>query len=177
MDLMREASGNFLVGTVILGFLSIFQMRQASSPFESLNSACLGMSQNDVRSPVQISQRPRAFPRLTPGDRDNPASCEMKQVPKFKPLQGNPTFFRVTTSWGRLHLGQKTQCPSHIPNAEGKLLFRCLWKVGLPLLSKTGNQFSSRNHMRCTELSSSCCTEIDIPLALRRVSQGISGCS
>ena len=133
------------------------------------------MSQKDVRSPVQISQRPRAFPRLTPGDRDNPASCEMKEVPPFKPLQGNLAFFRVRATRGPLHLGQKTQGPSHIPNAEGKLLFRCLWKVGLPLLSKTGNQFSSRDHMGCTEQSSSCCTEIDIPLALRRVSQGKSG--
>ena len=135
------------------------------------------MSQMDVRSPVLISQRPRAVPRFSPGDRDNPASCEMKEVPPFKPLEENPTFFLVRTSRGRLHLGQKTQGTSHIPNAEGKLLFRCLWKFGLPLLSKTGNQFSSRDHMGCTELSSSFCTEIDIPLALRRVSQGISGCS
>ena len=36
---------------------------------------------------------------------------------------------------------------------------------------------SSRDDMGCTELSSSCSTEIDDPLHLRRVSQGISGVS
>ena len=34
--------------------------------------------------------------------------------------------------------------------------------------------FSSRDDMGCTELSSSCSTEIDDPLYLRRLSQGIS---
>ena len=169
--------GNFLVGTVILGLLSIFHKSQALFPFEALNSIRLSRSQKDVRTPVQITWRPRAFPRLTTGDTDNPASCQMKEVPPFKPLQGNPASFCVRVSRGPLHLGQKTQGPSHIPNSEGNLLFKCFWKVGLPRLSKTGNQFSSRDDMGCTELSSSCCSEIDIPLALRRVSQGISGCS
>ena len=35
----------FLVGTVILGFVSIFMKSQASTPFEALNSACLSMCQ------------------------------------------------------------------------------------------------------------------------------------
>ena len=35
----------FLVATVILGFLSIFNKSQASSPFEALNSACLSRFQ------------------------------------------------------------------------------------------------------------------------------------
>ena len=35
----------FLVGTVILGFLSIFMKSQDSKPFEALNSACLLMCQ------------------------------------------------------------------------------------------------------------------------------------
>ena len=34
--------------------------------------------------------------------------------------------------------------------------------------------FSSRDDMECTEHSSSCSTEIDDPLYLRRLSQGIS---
>ena len=34
---------------------------------------------------------------------------------------------------GPFHLEQKTQGPSHIPIAEGRLLLRCLWKVGLPV--------------------------------------------
>ena len=35
----------FLVGKVILGFLSIFKKSQASSPFEALNSVCLSKCQ------------------------------------------------------------------------------------------------------------------------------------
>ena len=37
--------------------------------------------------------------------------------------------------------------------------------------------FSSLDVMQCMEFSSVCCTEIDDPLYLRRVSQGISGVS
>ena len=159
---------------MILGFLSIFHKCQAPFPFEALNSTHLSRSHKDERSTVQIRRRPRAFPRLTPADTDNLASCQMKEVPPFKPLQGNPAFFPVRVSRGPLHLGQG---PSHIPNIEGKLLFMCLWKVGLPHLSTTGNQLSSGDDMGYTELSSSCCTVIDILLALRLVSQGISGCS
>ena len=49
-------------------------------------------------------------------------------------------FSRVAAgTWGIFHLRQKTQSPSHIPISEGRLPLRCLWKVGLPLQSKTGN--------------------------------------
>ena len=37
--------------------------------------------------------------------------------------------------------------------------------------------FSSQDDTGCTELSSSCSNEIDDPLSLRRVSQGITGVS
>ena len=120
---------------------------------------------------------PRAFSRVSPGDLDIPLSCEMKEDPAFKPLQGNLALFQVRASCLPFHLRKKTQSPSHIPLAEGKLLLRCLWKVGITLLSKTRNQLSSLEVMGCTEFSSSCCTEIDVPLDLRRVSQGISGVS
>ena len=56
--------------------------------------------------------------------------------------------------------------PSHIPIAEGSLLFRCLFKVGLPLHLKPGNQFSSRDDMGCTEVSSCCCAEMGVPVDL-----------
>ena len=56
----------------------------------------------------------------------------------------------------------------------GKLLLRRLWKVSSPLQSKTGNQISSWDDMGCMELSSSCCTEINIHIDLRLLSQGIS---
>ena len=84
-----------------------------------------------------------AFSRVSTGDSDMPSACEMKDEPEFKPLQGNRAFFSVRVSRGPFHLRQKTQGPSHIPTAEGKLLLRCLWKPGTPLQSKTGNQLSS----------------------------------
>ena len=134
----REAKGPLLVGTVIFAFLSIFTKRQASSPFEAMNSAHLSMCQKDVRPSVQKSWRTMAFSRVSTGDSDIPSSCEMKDEPTFKALQGNPAFFRVRASRGPLYLRQKTQSLSHITISEGRLLLRCLWKARLPLQSKTG---------------------------------------
>ena len=68
---------------------------------------------------------------------------------------------------------QETQGPTHIPIAEGKLHLRGWWKFGSNLQSKTGNQLSSGDDMGCMELSSSYCTDINIHIDLRRVSQGI----
>ena len=76
---------------------------------------------------------PRAFSRNFPEDSDIPLTCEMKDEPAFKPLQGNPTFFRVRESLYPLHMRQQIQGPANIPIAEGRLLLRCLWEVGLPL--------------------------------------------
>ena len=164
LEVRHKTEVHFLVGTVILGFLSIFKKSQVSSPFEALNSAHLSRCQSDVRPLVQMSLTPRAFSRVSTGDSDIPSSCEMKVEPAFKALQGNAAFFRIRTSRGPFPLKHKTQGPSHIPMAEGKLLLMCLWNVGLPLQSKTGNQLSSLDHMWCMELSSSCCAEIGAPL-------------
>ena len=89
----QETEVHFLVGTLILGFLSIFKKSQALSPFETLNSVCLSKCQRDVISPVQMRRRPTAFSRVSTGDSDLPSSCEMKDEPEFKPLQGNPALF------------------------------------------------------------------------------------
>ena len=89
----QETEVHFLVGTVILGFLSIFRNSQALSPYEALNSMCLLRGQRDVRPPVQVRWRLTAFSRISTGDSDMLSSCEMKDEPKFKPLQGNPAFF------------------------------------------------------------------------------------
>ena len=129
----QETEVPFLFGTVILGLLSIFKKSQASSPYETLNSVCLTRVQRDVRSPVQMRRKPMAFSMVSTRDSDMPSSCEMKDEPEFKPVQGNVAFFSVRASWGPFHLRQKTQGPSHIPTAEGKLLLRCLWKAGTPL--------------------------------------------
>ena len=87
----------------------------------------------DVRPPVQMRLGPRAFSRDCTDDSDIPLTCEMKDEPAFKPLQGNPTFFQVKESLYPLQVRQQIQGPSHIPIAEGRLLFRCLWEGGLPL--------------------------------------------
>ena len=93
----------------------------------------------------------------------------------MKPLQGNLDFFLITASRGPFRLKHKTQGPSDIHIPKVKLLLRCLWKDGLPLQSKTGNELSSPEDMGCPDLSSCFFTEIDVPIDLRRVSQGISG--
>ena len=65
---------HFLVGIVILGFLSIFKKGQASSPFEALNSVCLSRYQSDVIPTIQMSQRTMAFSRVSTGVSDIPSS-------------------------------------------------------------------------------------------------------
>ena len=93
LDVSREAKLPILIGIVILVFLSIFTKSQASSPFEALNSAQLSMSQMDVRPSVQKRLRTMAFSRVSTGDSDIPSSCEMKDEPAFKALQGKSAFF------------------------------------------------------------------------------------
>ena len=80
----RKTEVHFLVGTVILGFLSVFKKSQASSPFEALNSVFLSRYQSDVIPPVQMRRRTMVFFRVSTGDSDIPSSCEMKDEPAFK---------------------------------------------------------------------------------------------
>ena len=129
LEVRRETKCTFLVAKVTFGFLSIFNKSQALSPCETLNSTCLWRCQKDVRPPVQMSWGLMAFSSVSTGDSDIPSSCEMKDEPTFKPLEGNPAFFRVRASRCPFHLRQQTQCPSHIPIAEGSLLLRGLWKM------------------------------------------------
>ena len=151
-----------------------FQKESESSPYDALNSVYLWRGQRGVRPPVQMRQTPTAFSRVSTGVSDMPSSCEMKDEPEFKPLLGIRAFFCVRASPGPFHLRQKTQGPSHITTAEGKLLLRCFWKVGSHLQSKTLNQLSSWDDMGCMELSSSCCTGINIYIDLRLVAHRIS---
>ena len=85
----------------------------------------------DVRPPVQLRRGTRVSSRVFTQDSDIPSSCQMKEEPAFKPLQGNPTLLLVRESRYPLHLRQKTQGPSHISIGEGRLLLGCLFKVGL----------------------------------------------
>ena len=73
----------------------------------------------DVRSPVQMRLGARAYSRDYTEDSDMPLSGEMKDEPVFKPLQGNPTFFRVRESRYPLHVRQKFRVP---------LTYRLLWE-------------------------------------------------
>ena len=93
LEVRQETEVHFLVGTVIWGFLSIFKKSQASSPYEAVNSMCLSRGQSDVRPPVQMSWTPTASSRVSRVDSDMPSSCEMKDEPEFKPLQGNRALF------------------------------------------------------------------------------------
>ena len=72
-------------------------------------------------------------------DSDIPSSCEIKDEPAFKPLQGNTAFFLVRESRYPLQFRQQNQGPSHIPIAEVRLILKCLWKVGLPVQDNPGN--------------------------------------
>ena len=93
LEVRQETKAHFLVGTVILGFLSIFKKSQASPPFEALNSVCLSIYQSDVIPPIQMRRRTMAFSRVSTRDSDIPLSCEMKYEPEFETLQGNTAFF------------------------------------------------------------------------------------
>ena len=93
LEVRQETKAHFLVGTVILGFLSIFKNSQASSTFEALNSVCLSRYQSDMIPSIQMRRRTMAFSRVATGDSDIPSSCEMQHEPEFKPLQGSPAFF------------------------------------------------------------------------------------
>ena len=93
LKVRQETEVHFLVGTVILGFLSIFKKSQASSPYEALNSMCFSRDQRYVRPPVQMRRTPTAFSRVSTGESDMPSSCEMKEERELKPLQGSRAFF------------------------------------------------------------------------------------
>ena len=68
LEVRRETLGPFLVATVILGFVSVFNKSQASSPFEAFKFVCLLRYQRDVRPPVQMKWETRAFSRVSKGD-------------------------------------------------------------------------------------------------------------
>ena len=78
LEMRQDTEVHILVGTVMLGFLSIFKKCQASSPFETLNSVCLLRCQRDVILPVQMRRRPTTFSRVSTGDSDIPSSFEKK---------------------------------------------------------------------------------------------------
>ena len=67
LEVRRVNKRPFLVGTEILGFLSIFKKSQASSPYEALSSVLLSRGQKDVWPPLQMRRTLMAFPRVSQG--------------------------------------------------------------------------------------------------------------
>ena len=55
LEVCRETQSLIPGATGILGFLVIFRRSQASSPFESLNSAFLSSCQTYLRPPVEMT--------------------------------------------------------------------------------------------------------------------------
>ena len=86
-----------------------------------------------MRPPFQMRRGTRVFSRVSTEDSDISSSSKMKDNTAFKPLLGSLIIFLVREFRYPLHLRQQTPDPSHIPIAEGRLLLRCLWKVGLPV--------------------------------------------
>ena len=129
----------FIIWNSYIGIPSNFQEESCIHTFWS----------NELSAPLDVSKgcealcperwRTMAFSRVSTGNSDIASSCEMKDEPAFKALQGKPAFFWVRASRGPLYLRQKTQSRCHIPISEVRLLLRCLWKAGLPLQSKAGN--------------------------------------
>ena len=70
LEVRRESEGHFLVGTVILRFLTIFKKGQPSSTFATLNSAILSRCQRNMRPLVEMRWRPRAFCKVSTVDSD-----------------------------------------------------------------------------------------------------------
>ena len=93
LEVRPETEVHFVVGTVILGLLSLFKNSQDSFHYEALNTVCLSRCQRNVRPAVHIRRTPSAFSRVSIGDSDMPSSCEVKNESEFKTLQGNWAFF------------------------------------------------------------------------------------
>ena len=143
LELRRETQGPFLVTTGIFEFLSVFKRSQALCPVEACKYAFLWRCQRDVNPPVEMRWGTKALSRVSTGHSDTPSCCERKHGLAFESLQGNQALPRVRKTRCPFHLSQQTQGTSHIPITERSLLFRCLWKIGIPLVLKPGNQLSS----------------------------------
>ena len=136
---MRETEGHFLVGTVLLGFITIFKKCQASSTSEAVNSVCLSWWQNDVRPLVEMRWWPRAFCRFFTGDLDILSSFDMNDEPALILCRENlPSFesghLGVHFTWSRKH----RVCLTYIFlrdnsswRACGKLAYLFSWRLGI----------------------------------------------
>ena len=177
LEVRWETKRPFLVGKVILEFLSIFKKSQALSPFEALNSTHLLRYQKDVIPLYRWGGNLGLSLGSSQGIQTSLHLMRWKMSLHLSHCREiRPSFesghLGIHSTWDRNH---------RVPLTYVLLTENCSWggcgKLELQLHLKTGKQLSSWDDMGCTELSSSCCTEIDVPLELRRMSQGISGVS
>ena len=82
-----------------------------------------------------------AISSVSTGDSDIPSPSEMKDDHEFKPLQGNQAFFRVRASRSPFHLRQRTQGPSHMPIAKGKLHLGASGNLAHLIIQRQGISF------------------------------------
>ena len=169
----REAERPLLVGTVILVFLSIFTKRQASSPFEAMNSAHLAMCQKDVRHSVQKRWRTMAFSRACTGIRSCLHLVRWNMNLHLRHCRETGLVFSQGISGSIPVEAENTEYLSHT-YFWGKAPLELLVESWLTSSVEDRESFSSWDDMGCTEHSSSWSTEINDPLYLRRLSQGIS---
>ena len=113
----------------VIGIPNHFQEDSGLGTFGSTELHGLLEVSMEVRPPVQMILGPSAFSRGCTEDSDIPLSCEMKDEPAFKPLQGNLTFFRVRDSHYPVHVRQQIKHPSNILISEGRLLLGTCGKV------------------------------------------------
>ena len=103
LEVRRETEGPVLVSSDF-GIPINFQQESGIITFLSIEIPVPLEASRDVNPPVQMRWGPRAFCRVSTGDSDIPSSCEMKDEPAFKSLQGHPACFPV----------RATRCPFHL---------------------------------------------------------------
>ena len=137
LEVSRETAGHILVGKVILGFLTIFKKCQALSTFEALNSVSFSRFQRDVRPLVQmrliiwLSLRTQQWTQTS----FHLLICKMCLHLSLC-SEIHPSF----ESWHlRVHFTRgKHRVPLTYLFLRGKILLRCLWKVGLLFIRRQG---------------------------------------
>ena len=173
LEVKWEFRSLFLFDTVILGYLTILKNCQESSTFEAVKSACLSRCQRDVRLLFEMRWRSKAFCRVFSGDSDILSSCDMNSEQALRLCSEIwPSFesghLGVHFAWSIKHRVPLTYIflrENSSWGACGKLAYLFSRRQGIILI---------RDDMGCTEHSSTCSTEIDDPLYVRRLSQGVS---
>ena len=128
LEVRWETKRPFLVSTEIC-FPINFQEESGLGTFCSIELRGPLEVSRDMRPPLQMRLGPGVFSRDCTEYSVIALSCELKDEPAFKRLQGNPTFFGVSEFRYPLHVRQQIQGPSHIPIAEGSLILRYCAKV------------------------------------------------